>query len=166
MYFQTFIRESIFFFVFVSFVLFFLHGKTNTWEIRTKLSGLCCCVKMANITWPTSAFSFISIVPGKKYSVHFFLINICGVLILLGVLALGDENTDKIEFLLEMNKYLQKLWSVQFSSVTQSCPTLRPHESQHSRPPCPSSSLRLTSIESVMPSAIINIYAIWKKSTE
>ena len=28
--------------------------------------------------------------------------------------------------------------SVQFSSVAQSCPTLRPHESQHSRPPCPS----------------------------
>ena len=27
---------------------------------------------------------------------------------------------------------------VQFSSVTQSCPTLRPHESQHARPSCPS----------------------------
>ena len=27
---------------------------------------------------------------------------------------------------------------VQFSSVTQSCPTLRPHESQHARPPCQS----------------------------
>ena len=26
----------------------------------------------------------------------------------------------------------------QFSSVTQSCPTLRPHESQHAGPPCPS----------------------------
>ena len=26
----------------------------------------------------------------------------------------------------------------QFSSVAQSCPTLRPHESQHARPPCPS----------------------------
>ena len=25
-----------------------------------------------------------------------------------------------------------------FSSVAQSCPTLRPHELQHSRPPCPS----------------------------
>ena len=32
--------------------------------------------------------------------------------------------------------------------------SLRPHESQHTRPPCPSwSSLRLTSIESVMPSS-------------
>ena len=29
--------------------------------------------------------------------------------------------------------------SVQFSSVAQSCPTLWPHESQHVRPPCPSS---------------------------
>ena len=26
--------------------------------------------------------------------------------------------------------------SVQFSSVAQSCPTLRPHEPQHARPPC------------------------------
>ena len=30
--------------------------------------------------------------------------------------------------------------SVQFSSVAQSCPTLWPHESQHTRPPCPSPS--------------------------
>ena len=28
--------------------------------------------------------------------------------------------------------------SVQFSSVAQSCPTLRPHDLQHTRPPCPS----------------------------
>jgi len=28
---------------------------------------------------------------------------------------------------------------IQFTSVTQSCPTLRPHELQHNRPPCPSS---------------------------
>ena len=27
---------------------------------------------------------------------------------------------------------------IQFSLVAQSCPTLRPHESQHTRPPCPS----------------------------
>ena len=30
--------------------------------------------------------------------------------------------------------------SVQFSSVAQLCPTLQPHESQHTRPPCPSAS--------------------------
>ena len=29
------------------------------------------------------------------------------------------------------------LHSVQFSSVVQSSPTLRPHEPQHARPPCP-----------------------------
>ena len=29
-------------------------------------------------------------------------------------------------------------YSVRFGSVTQSCPTLRSHESQHARPPCPS----------------------------
>ena len=28
--------------------------------------------------------------------------------------------------------------AVQFSSAAQLCPTLRPHESQHARPPCPS----------------------------
>ena len=30
------------------------------------------------------------------------------------------------------------LFILQFSSVAQSCLTLRPHESQHARPPCPS----------------------------
>ena len=45
----------------------------------------------------------------------------------------------------------------QFSSVAQSCPTLWPHGLQHARPPSLSitnsrSSLRLTSIKSVMPS--------------
>ena len=29
-------------------------------------------------------------------------------------------------------------FNIQFSSVAQSCPTLRPHELQHARPPCPS----------------------------
>ena len=33
---------------------------------------------------------------------------------------------------------MKPLLSVQFNSVTQSCPTLRPHESQHARPPRPS----------------------------
>ena len=32
-----------------------------------------------------------------------------------------------------------------FSSVTQSCPTLWPHESQHTRPPCPSPTPRVHS---------------------
>ena len=34
-------------------------------------------------------------------------------------------------------RFSQQMCSVQFSSVAQLCPTLRPHESQHSRPPCP-----------------------------
>ena len=34
--------------------------------------------------------------------------------------------------------------SVQFSSVTQLCPTLWPYESQHTRPPCPSPTPGLT----------------------
>ena len=35
------------------------------------------------------------------------------------------------------------LSSVQFTSVTQSCLTLRPHELQHARPPCPSPTPRV-----------------------
>ena len=35
--------------------------------------------------------------------------------------------------------------SVQFSSVAQSCLTLRPHESQHARPLCPSPTPRVYS---------------------
>ena len=39
----------------------------------------------------------------------------------------------------------EALSSVQFSSVTQSCHTLQPHESQHTRPPCPSPTPRVYS---------------------
>ena len=39
----------------------------------------------------------------------------------------------KSQTLLNNNKM-----SYQFRSVAQSCPTLRPHEPQHARPPCPS----------------------------
>ena len=47
------------------------------------------------------------------------------------------------------------LSSVQFSSVAQSCPTLPPHERQHSRLSITNSRrlLRVMSIESVMPSS-------------
>ena len=38
-----------------------------------------------------------------------------------------------------MEFYQKKVLSVQLSSVAQSCPTLRSHESQHIRLPCPSS---------------------------
>ena len=46
-----------------------------------------------------------------------------------------------IKFLVECLKHS----SVQFSSVAQSCPTLRPHEWQHARPPCPSPTPRVHS---------------------
>ena len=48
-----------------------------------------------------------------------------------------------------MNLFHHLFSSVQFSRSVVS-DSLRPHESQHARPPCPS--LRLASIESVMPS--------------
>ena len=38
----------------------------------------------------------------------------------------------------EVHEKLGRPGSVQFSSVTQSCPTLQPDESQHTRPPSPS----------------------------
>ena len=40
---------------------------------------------------------------------------------------------------------LYYIYSVQFSSVTQSCLTLRSHELQHTRPPCPSPTPRVYS---------------------
>ena len=40
---------------------------------------------------------------------------------------------------------IQHPFMIQFSSVAQSCPTLRPHESQHARPPCPSPTPRVHS---------------------
>ena len=42
----------------------------------------------------------------------------------------------------ELNKYP---CSFPFSSVAQSCPTLRPHGLQHARPPCPSPTPRVYS---------------------
>ena len=61
--------------------------------------------------------------------------------------------------------FLKEFWgckcfpisSVQFSHLVMSN-SLRPHKSQHARPPCPSpnpSSLKLTSIESVMSSSLL-----------
>ena len=46
----------------------------------------------------------------------------------------------KSQTLLNNNKM-----SYQFRSVAQSCPTLRPHEPQHTRPPCPSPTPRVHS---------------------
>ena len=38
----------------------------------------------------------------------------------------------------QQNGWSRRNGSLQFSSVAQSCLTLRPHELQHTRPPCPS----------------------------
>ena len=46
------------------------------------------------------------------------------------------------------NKHMKRcsaLLTIQFSSITQSCPTLRPHGLQHARPPCPSPTPRVYS---------------------
>ena len=50
---------------------------------------------------------------------------------------MDDSKWDKGEWWLILCVNVTSL-SVQFSSVTQSCPILRPHESQHARPPYPS----------------------------
>ena len=71
--------------------------------------------------------------PGLENFEHYFIsvwdeCNCVVVWAFFGIAFLWDwnENWGAMEY------------SVQFSSVTQSCLTLRPHESQHTRPPCPS----------------------------
>jgi len=41
------------------------------------------------------------------------------------------------------NKHIKRSLFIQFSSVAQSCLTLRPHELQHTKPPCPSPTPRV-----------------------
>ena len=47
--------------------------------------------------------------------------------------AIKEENERKRA---DSKQAIYTFSSVQFSSVTQSCPTLQPHASQHPRPPC------------------------------
>ena len=51
---------------------------------------------------------------------------------------LHDWVTNIFTFHSPVKYFFVYIVSVQFSSVTQPCPTLRLHESQHVRPPCPS----------------------------
>ena len=51
--------------------------------------------------------------------------------------ALKREKADVIMSSWDLLVLRHHQWT-SVSSVAQSCPTLRPHESQHSRPPCPS----------------------------
>ena len=48
----------------------------------------------------------------------------------------GEITTDNTEIQRIIRDYYQ-----QFSVLSQSCPTLRPHELQHAKPPCPSPTL-------------------------
>ena len=80
-------------------------------------------------------------------------------------LRCADDFTLMTESEEELKRLLMKVKEesekVGFSSVTQLCLTLRPHELQHARPPCPSptpSLLKLTSIEPVMPSNHLILY--------
>ena len=57
------------------------------------------------------------------------------------ITAGGDCSHEIKRFLLVGRQVMSNL--VQFSSVAQSCPTLRPHHSQHARPPCPSPTPRV-----------------------
>ena len=72
------------------------------------------------------------------------------------ILSIYIVDRSSVVWLYLLNKIDMNISSVQFSSSVVS-DSLRPHESQHARPPCPSPtprvSLRLTSIESVMPSS-------------
>ena len=47
-------------------------------------------------------------------------------------------NNNKKKILSNQSLNVNQFSSVQFSSVAQLCPTLRPHRLQHARPPCPS----------------------------
>ena len=55
----------------------------------------------------------------------------------LGMLqSMGSQSQTQLEDWTESNYY--ENFDYVFSSVAQSCPTLQPHEPQHTRPPCPS----------------------------
>ena len=49
-----------------------------------------------------------------------------------------DELKIYIYYCIHILLFLLNSYSVQFSSVTQSCLTLQPHEVEHAKPPCPS----------------------------
>ena len=65
-----------------------------------------------------------------------------GVLRFMGSQRVRQDWATELNWSILKKATCGKTWftrcSVQFSSVAQSCPTLRPHESQHTRPPCPS----------------------------
>ena len=88
--------------------------------------------------WP------VGILPkDRSASRHHFCTHTLGMLmstifVLLFFLIIGHP------WILPMPHFMAPV-SVQFSSITQLCPTLRSHESQHARPPCPSPTPRVYS---------------------
>ena len=64
----------------------------------------------------------------------------CFVLSFLIILFTWNPGVLKFDFLPD---FWQLASSVQFSSLTQLCPTLQPHGPQHARPPCPSPTPRV-----------------------
>ena len=58
--------------------------------------------------------------------------------------SLPNEYSGLISFKIDwFDLLVVQVQSDQIKSVTQSCPTLQPHESQHARPPCPSPTPRV-----------------------
>ena len=55
-----------------------------------------------------------------------------------GIEVKPEKKSDATESKREQHFVNKSVSSVQFSSVTQSCPTWRPLELQHDRPSCPS----------------------------
>ena len=91
--------------------------------------------------WPLSCFSLWGCYSKNSMDIHARVFVQTCVLFLLGIhLKWNSESYS----------------SVQFSSVTQSCPTSRPHGLQHPRLPCllptPTALRKLMCIELVMPS--------------
>ena len=112
-------------------------------------------VLLATDPWLSDVANWI-----KAFHTHFFLealflyADIC--IHKTRILSIYIVDRSSVVWLYLLNKIDMNISSVQFSSSVVS-DFLRPHESQHARPPCPSPtpgvSLRLTSIESVMPSS-------------
>ena len=71
-----------------------------------------------------------------KQIIHIKVLKICNFTIMYLISSIRKEKLSHFSINLTQHQHL--CYSVQFISVAQSCLTLRPHESQHARPPCPS----------------------------
>ena len=101
-----------------------------------------------------------------KHKAYFMILNIKTLydpaILLWGIYLKKDENSNLKRYMHPHihNSIIYKIWKqskctkdtslkkmclhiCQFSSITQSCPTLQPHEFQQARPPCPSPTPRV-----------------------